>query len=34
MNRMEIEAKSERCVNITDDSLTVAMKNAQSLGTS
>lgn len=32
MNRMEHEAKSERCVNITDDSLTVAMKSAQSLG--
>ncbi|BEI85414.1 hypothetical protein CcaverHIS002_0508150 [Cutaneotrichosporon cavernicola] len=31
MNRMEVEAKSERCVAITDDSLTVAMKSAGSL---
>ncbi|GMK55466.1 hypothetical protein CspeluHIS016_0205220 [Cutaneotrichosporon spelunceum] len=31
MNRMEAEAKSERCVAITDDSLTVAMKSAGSL---
>ncbi|RSH83216.1 uncharacterized protein EHS24_006883 [Apiotrichum porosum] len=31
MNRMENEAKSEKCVDITDDNLTVQMKSAGSL---
>ena len=31
MNRMEVDAKSEKCVDITDDALTVRMKNAVSL---
>lgn len=34
MNRMENEAKSEKCVDITDDNLTVQMKSAGSLGAS
>ncbi|KAL7422147.1 hypothetical protein Q5752_002790 [Cryptotrichosporon argae] len=32
MNRMEQEARSERCVEVTDDCLTVQMRNAASLG--
>lgn len=31
MNRMETEAKSDKCINISDDHLTAFMKNASSL---
>jgi hypothetical protein len=33
MNRMELEARSETCVNYHDGDITVSMKNAASLGT-
>lgn len=32
MNRMEIENRSEKCIDITEDDLTVLLKNGQSLG--
>jgi hypothetical protein len=32
MNRMELEARSETCVNYHDGDITVSMKNAASLG--
>lgn len=32
MNRMETEAGSDKCINISEDHLTAFMKNAASLG--
>ena len=32
MNRLEVEQRSEECIDINDDSTTVFMKNAGSLG--